>query len=290
MSTVVPVGVVSSSIESPIALISSRPRPPLPGLAAGWLPGTGIGDRVPAPRCQRCRPQPAWSRRGPSAVRMLDAVGTRLADDQHDVGRLRSRDISGLQPCRQLAPDAGQLICGRLELSMRSGACWWRYTTIATSSSYPAAGARSRSTVSATASRGKFIVSTKTSCRAVDTVINRLVSCVRPSPSVNSISVEPGGNTWEACGRGSSRRTASGTDRASVNSFDAGTGTRVGHDQHGGHVAGVAVLQDAGFGVQDRQEHRCAVRIRDQRCRRIELFEQYRRLGAGEQQGARRAA
>jgi hypothetical protein len=64
----------------------------------------------------------------------------------------------------------------------------------------------------------------------------------------------------------------------------------LGPSEHSGHVAGVAVFQNPGFGVQDCQEDRGAVRVRNERRRRIELLEQQRRLSAVDQQRARRAA
>ena len=47
MSTVVPVAVVSSSIESLSIRISGKPRPPLLGVAAGVFHDTVIGDPGP---------------------------------------------------------------------------------------------------------------------------------------------------------------------------------------------------------------------------------------------------
>ena len=65
----------------------------------GRLPRTGVAD----PRAHRAvtdagiKPQPADA---VFAVCVLDAVGARLVDDQHDVGDQPVRDVRGPQPRR----------------------------------------------------------------------------------------------------------------------------------------------------------------------------------------------
>ena len=94
-----------------------------------------------------------------------------------------------------------------------------------------------------------------------------------------SRSVDPAANGRAACGRGSSRCTASGTEWPSVNS----SGARRTGGEHGRHMPCAAVVQGLGVHVGDRDEYRGAERIWNELGHRVELFEKLGRFGAGKQ-------
>ena len=138
------------------------------------LPGTGIGD-----------PRLGSRHRTASTSVSIDptlcpryACSTQFVHasliDQHDVGGLRSRDVSGLQPRRQPTPDIGQLICG-------SGAFDPKRRTLVPVDHHRdiVVVSRGRSQiakhVSATASRGKIHRLHQNFCGTGDSVVDRLV-------------------------------------------------------------------------------------------------------------------
>ena len=93
MSTVVPVGVVSISIESLMALISTRPRPLLPGLTAGGFqePESVIRARISSPTTSTSVSiDPTLCPRYACSTQFVHASLT----DQHDVAGLCGRDAS----------------------------------------------------------------------------------------------------------------------------------------------------------------------------------------------------
>ena len=261
--------------------VAERPHqhkapPTVAGVGGPCLPRTGVGD----PRLDFAVGDFGFEPHCPglSAVRMPDAVAARFVDDQHDVGGQRGRDLGGAQPRGQPMPDVDQLVCGGLafDAKQRRAVPVYHHRDVVVVPGRrgqlvqpPRPGA---------SSKGSFAVATKAfAARAIPSSID---SCLRSTrPSVNSISVEPGGSTREACGRGSSRRTASGTDAASVNTVVCpGSGPASTAGMWPALLYSRTPVSVSRIGQKDRR----AVRVRNERRRRIELLEQQRGLGAGE--------
>ena len=218
-----------------------------------------------------------------SPVGVFDAVRARLVDDEHDViGERSPIPLACSHSASRCRTSLNRRGVASSSMSSFDGAR--RYTTIATSSSYPDSGANLRRSSSATCSTGRSAVSVTTSatrsiCSSMD------LSRRSTRPSVYSNSVEPDGSRRCACGRGLSRyrqwhRVAVGQQlRPEANRWRAP-----------GAVSCAAVVQGLRVRIGDRDEHRGAERIWNELRHRVELFEQPGRFGTRQQECARRCA